>query len=226
MCNVHYEYFIIILISLYGDCHFILGPFSASASGGDYLPPRVSTSEESSPENPDAKKTKQEIPKKRPATKAKATAAKHKPSKKKKGGCDEDGEEDSPNEHHVPLGSGPPDGDDDDADGGSELDGLDQLLKRDDDETGEKPKKRPSRNTPKSMKKPSTKKKAGLCLHRICDVFCKKNMFFELLVWTWLMTTSLDYCILPAVSGGWVALWVWHQWTCYYTCGKARHSWA
>lgn len=185
MCNVHYEYFIIILISLYGDCHFILGPFSASASGGDYLPPRVSTSEESSPENPDAKKTKQEIPKKRPATKAKATAAKHKPSKKKKGGCDEDGEEDSPNEHHVPLGSGPPDGDDDDADGGSELDGLDQLLKRDDDETGEKPKKRPSRNTPKSMKKPSTKKKAGLCLHRICDVFCKKNMFFELLVWTW-----------------------------------------
>lgn len=177
MCNVHYEYFIIILISLYGDCHFILGPFSASASGGDYLPPRVSTSEESSPENPDAKKNKQEIPKKRPATKAKATAANHKPSKKKKGGCDEDGEEDSPNEHHVPLGSGPPD-DDDDADGGSELDGLEQLLKRDDDETGEKPKKRPSRNSPKTMKKPSAKKKAGLCLHRICDVFCKNKTCF------------------------------------------------
>ena len=124
------------------------------------------------------KKTSRTIPKKRPATKAKATAAKHKPSKKKKGG-DEDGEEDSPNEHHVPLGSGPPDDDDDDADGGSELDGLDQLLKRDDDETGEKPKKRPSRNSPKTMKKPSAKKKAGLCLHRICDVFCKKTCFLN-----------------------------------------------
>ena len=129
---------------------------SARASGAsDALPSRVgTTSEESSPGAESSKKdTKKKVNKvlKRPAS----SKTKGKP-KTKQDDDEHDDDDESPDDDHQPIAKGLHK-DDDDEDS-ADLEGLQDLLRLDGDES--KPKKRPaskSKATSGSMKRPGKK---------------------------------------------------------------------
>ena len=126
-----------------------MGTVERTSTGSDALPPRVhTTSEESSPgEGETGGGSAKNPPLHRPASK--------RPRKRSARNEDE-----VPDHDHAPLASGLRKDDDEDPDG-SELDGMDSLLRLDGDAGNRASKKPATRNASTTQKKPAGRKKVG-----------------------------------------------------------------